>query len=273
MMNIYPRRGNARVTISATALLAALAIFLSAAVAADSDITLDVRHDHAIGSCRGKLILSSSGARYETDHKKDARNWVYDDIQQWRVGPGAHIEILSYEDRSKWRLGADRNFVFDWTSAGVTPVAIYEFLESRTQRPIEARLAPQANDAGLAPPENVARISPPEEGKDASKAIYEFPVKHLGTIKGNQGRLIFAADRVIYRSGDRDAARTWRYQDIESITSGGIYDLAITTYEREKFHYASRRVYNFQLKTALDRDAYDDLWRFVNGKKGLLAIR
>jgi hypothetical protein len=249
-MKIHPRRANARVTISATALLAALAILPSAARAAE-DITLDVRHDHAIGSCRGKLILSSSGVRYETDHKQDARSWSYEDIQQWRVGPGAHIEILSYEDRSTWRLGADKNFVFDWTSAGVTPAAIYKFLEALTKRPIDARL------------------SPPDEGK----AIYEFPVKHLGTIKGNQGRLIFSADRVIYRSGDRDASRTWRYEDIESIASGGIYDLAFTTYERGKFQYASRRVYNFQLKTVLDREVYDDLWRFVNGKKGLVAVR
>jgi len=110
---------------------------------------------------------------------------------------------------------------------------------------------------------------PQDDDKGKDKAIYEFPVKHLGTIKGNQGRLIFADDRVVFRSGDRDAARTWRYEDIESITSGGIYDLALTTYEHAKFQYASRRVYNFQLKTALDHDVYDDLWRFVDGKKGL----
>jgi hypothetical protein len=250
-----------------SSLLAGLFVIAPAARAADSEITLDVRHDHAVGSCRGKLILSSSDVRYLTDHKKDARIWSYEDIQQWRVGPGAHIEILTYEDRSKWRLGADKNFEFEWTSTGVTPAAVYEFLKAQTKRPIEARLAP---------PEIDARISPPDEGpsvgKDERKASYEFPVKHLGTIKGNQGRLIFAADRVIYRSGDRDAARTWRYEDIESITSGGIYDLALTTYEREKFHYASRRVYNFQLKTALDRDTYDELWRFVNGKKGLGSL-
>jgi hypothetical protein len=231
-------------------ILAGLLSFPQSARAAEGDLSLDVRHDHVIGSCRGKLILDSRGVRYETSHQKDARNWTYDDIKQWQLTDGNRVAIYSYEDRSKWRLGADHTFEFTWSDKNVMPQQLYEFLEARTKRPIEARFVPPGDD----------------------KPLYEFAVKHLGTIKGDQGRLIFAEDRIVYRTGRNDANRTWRYEDLESISSGGIYDLALTTYEQQRFHYASRHVYNFQLKQALKRDTYDELWRFVNGKKGLLVV-
>ncbi|MBI4464336.1 MAG: hypothetical protein HY647_06485, partial [Acidobacteria bacterium] len=57
--------------------------------------------------------------------------------------------------------------------------------------------------------------------------------------------------------------------DLESISSAGVYDLALATYEQQRFHYASRQIYNFQLKQPLPADRYDTLWRFVQKKKGL----
>ena len=227
-------------------LLLVICIAPPAVFAAEGEIALEVRHHHAIGSCRGTLILDSRGARYETSHKKDARVWAYEDIKQWQVENGGKIKIYSYEDR-KWRLGADKTFEFDWAAGKVTPQQVDEFLKAHTARPI------------------VAWLLPPESGK----TIYEFPVKHLGGISGNQGRLLFTDEGVMYQSEAKDASRNWRYQDVESIASAGIYDLTLTTYEQQKFHYASRRVYNFQLKRGLPQETYDELWRFVNQKKGL----
>lgn len=246
---IHHKSMRSNVLLLGGCLVLVLSICLPGARAAEGEITLEVRHHHAIGSCRGTLTLDARGARYETNHQKDARTWTYDDIKQWQVGNG-EIEIYSYEDR-KWRLGADKDFVFEWNARKVAPQEIYDFLQAHTSRPIAAWLAPA----------------------DSGKVLYEFPVKHLGTVKGNEGRLIFADDRVIYRSDAKDANRTWRYDDLESIASAGIYDLTLTTYEQQKFHYASRRVYNFQLKQALPPEHYDELWRFVNGKKGLLGSR
>ena len=214
--------------------------------AAEGEIALEVRHHHAIGSCHGMLILDNRGARYETNHKKDARVWAYEDIQQWQVETGGKHKVTSYEDR-KWRLGSDKTFEFDWDGGKVTPQQVDEFLKAHTARPIAAWLLPA----------------------ETGKAIYEFPAKHLGGLAGNQGRLLFTDQLVMYQSDQKDANRNWRYQDLESIASAGIYDLTLTTYERQKFHYASRRVYNFQLKRALPQEAYDELWRFVNRKKGL----
>ena len=214
--------------------------------AAEGEISIEVRHHHAIGSCRGTLILDSHGARYETNHKQDARVWAYEDIRQWQVENGGKLKIYSYEDR-KWRLGADKTFQFDWAAGKVTSQQVDEFLKAHTARPIAAWLLPA----------------------ETGKAIYEFPVKHLGGRGGNQGRLLFTDQLVMYQSDQKDANRNWCYQDLESIASAGIYDLTLTTYEQQKFHYASRRVYNFQLKRGLTPETYDELWRFVNQKKGL----
>ena len=235
--------------LPACLLLAVVSIIGPAARAAEENITFEVRHDHAIGSCRGALILSDSGVSYQTDHRKDARSWKFEDIAEWRIESDKRLRIFTYEDR-KWRLGADKPFEFELTAANANAEQLYAFLKSHTNRPIAAWLAPTA----------------------ALPARYEFTVKHQGTIVGNQGRLIFTDAEVIYRSADRQASRTWRYEDLESIASAGIYDLTLSTYEQEKFHYASRRVYNFQLKEALPRETYDELWRFVIGKKGLAAV-
>ena len=85
---------------------------------------------------------------------------------------------------------------------------------------------------------------------------------------GSQGQLKFTDRRVVFEADKKEASRTWRYQDLESVSSAGIYDLALATYEQHRLHYASRRVYNFQLKRALPAETYDTLWRLVNEKKG-----
>jgi hypothetical protein len=237
---------NARIAGWTTLVLSGFLVCLARGEALQQQIVLQVRHDHAWGSCRGSLFFDDRGVRYETSAKEDARNWDYEDIKQFQVETSRRIRITTYEDR-KWRLGADKVFEFEWEDEGITAQALYSFLQNRTHRPIAAALIP------------------PEIGQ----VLYEFPVKHLGGITGHQGRLLFAEHFIVFDSEQREAGRTWRYEDLESVSSGGPYDLALTTYEQQRFHYASRRVYNFQLKQSMSRETYDALWRFVNRKKGL----
>ena len=225
-------------------LLAALLVFPFALPAAAEQLVLKVRHDHAFGSCRGDLVLDEDGVRYQTDHAKDARNWRYQDIQQFQVEDGFRLKIYTYEDR-KWRLGADKTFEFAREDQQITAQQIYQFLQARTERPIAAWLV-------------ASEIGP---------VLFEFSVKHLGS--GSQGQLKFTDRQVVFEAEKKEASRTWRYQDLESVSSAGIYDVALATYEQHRLHYASRRVYNFQLKRALPAETYDTLWRFVNEKKGL----
>ncbi len=209
-------------------------------------VALQVRHDHALGGCIGTLLMDERGVRYETKHQKDAMTWSYEDIKQFQIGPDRRINLHTYEDRSNWRLGADRVFEFTWAEETITVQQVYNSLASQTKRPIAALLTPA----------------------EVGSIRFDLSVKHLGILKGNQGRLQFSESGIVFRASDDRRSQSWRYEDMESISSGGPYDLTLTTYEQQRFHYASRRVYNFQLKEPLQRDRYDSLWRFVNQKKG-----
>jgi len=225
-----------------------LSVVLVLPSAAQDQLVLSVRHDHAWGGCSGTLTLDDQGMRYETIHSKDSRNWAYDEVQQFQVEVGRHLKILTYEDR-KWRFGADKSFEFDWQESESTPEQVYRFLEARVRRPIAAWLHPT----------------------EFGNVRYEFPVKHLGTLSGRQGHLFFTDRWVVLQADDRadekGGDRTWRYDDLESISSSGPYELTLTTYEQQRFHYASRRVYRFQLKEPITPENYNALWRFVNQKK------
>ena len=227
-------------------LLASLLAVPLALRASEGPLVLKVRHDHAIGGCQGTLTLDDSGVRYETQDKEDARSWSYEDIKQFQVENKSRITVYTYEDR-RWRLGADKPFQFDWQDTEVSPRQVYEFLRTRTRRPIAAWIVPQEPGA----------------------VLYEFPVKHLRSVTGSQGRLVFTEQFVVLESDRPEQSRTWRYEDLEGIASAGLYDLALTTYEQQSLHYAARRVYNFQLQQPLAAETYDSLWRFVNRQKGL----
>lgn len=226
-------------------IFAGVVVFTSHAVAQDEPLVLQVRHDHAVGSCEGTLVLENQGVRYETTDSEDARVWSYADIKQFQIEPPSRIKVYTYEDR-KWRLGADKVFQFDWEDEKVTPEQVYEYLKHRTPLPIAAWLRPS----------------------ETGRVRFEFPVKHLGNWRGRQGRLLFTDEAVILESAEPGASRVWRYEDLEGVASGGVYDLSLATYEQQRFQYGSRRVYNFQLKQPMPRETYDELWRFVNGKKG-----
>ena len=229
-----------------TLLWAALLVQGTLRLGAQSPLVLKVRHDHAFGGCSGTFTLDDRGVRYETSHKEHVRSWSYEEVQQFQIEQTRKLKVLTYEDR-KWRLGADKVFEFSWTDEEAAPEEVYDFLRARTRRPIATWLRPS----------------------DPGTVRYEFPAKHLGAIQGRQGRLLFAGNFVVFQSEEKGGDRAWRYDDLESISSSGPYDLMLTTSEQQKFHYASRRVYNFQLKEALPQESYDALWRFVNEKKGV----
>ena len=228
-------------------LVTALVVLVSAAnaISQEREITLNVRHDHFMGSCNGSLLLDERGVRYQTNHQKDARTWNMEDIKEFEIERDRHIKLYTYEDRSNWRLGADKIFEFTWSDESISSQQVYEFLRSHTRRPVAASLIP-------------AEVGP---------VSFDLPVKHLGILKGNQGRLQFSEGGVVFQASNGRGSRSWRYEDLESISSGGPYDLTLTTYEQQRFHYASRRAYNFQLKEPIPPDRYDALWRFIDEKK------
>jgi hypothetical protein len=211
---------------------------LAAGAAWSAQVRFEVRHDHLRKACAGVMTVDDRGI-YFRGSKNHLWAWQYGDIQELKLGRD-QIHLLTYWDNGR-RLGADH--VYDFT--GKIPDELYAIWKDR----LDSRFV-----AALADP----RVAP----------LWELPVKHLGRIKGSEGVLIFAEDRIVYRTGTPHDSRTWRLPDIDNISKTGPYDLSITTFEQAKFHAMDRREFRFQLKQVLSEARYNDHWRKLNDSKG-----
>ncbi len=198
----------------------------------------------------GTLTVSASGIAFEETYKggkkpkhPHAWRWSYNDIQQLKVAPKS-MTVLTYKD-NKWKLGADREYEFDLTGEKTFADA-YAFLKGRLDQRFVAEI-----------PDRVGN------------ALWEIPVKHLLRFGGDEGVLQVGPDEIVYASEKKGESRTWRFEDIENISSSGPFQLTITTYERAKTHYGNLKGFNFELKQRLDERRYNELWVRLNRSKGL----
>jgi hypothetical protein len=201
----------------------------------------------------GALSLTASGISFDEtreDGKKPKHprvwHWDYQDIQQLKIAAKS-LTVLTYQD-NRWKLGADRSYEFQIVSDGTFETA-YEFLRTRLDQRFVAEI-----------PDHV------------SNALWEMPVKHLLPFGGDPGVLQVGEDKIVYKSAAEDKSRTWRYEDIDNISSSGPFQLTITTFERARMHYGSRKIFNFELKQPLDDARYDGLWLRLNQSKGLKVL-
>ncbi|MBL8296266.1 MAG: hypothetical protein JNN08_30765 [Bryobacterales bacterium] len=222
-------------------------------------LQFDVRHERALKDHPGRVTIDERGVEYQQvlTAKQQAKaakgkkipnlesvRWDYPDIQELWVSPHKLV-LVTYKDR-KWFLGVDKEFEFFLTGKGQTYDTAYELLRGKLDQRFVAALADP----------NV-------------EAAWEMPVKLLGALQGSEGVLQVGADRIVYKTARRDQSRTWRLGDIENVSTSGPFQLTLTTYERAKMHYGSRKGFNFQLKTKLDQQRFDLLWKRLNRDKGL----
>jgi hypothetical protein len=212
-----------------------------------AEFRYEVRHDHLYKGHAGTLVINDEGVSYQESGKKPEKlhhgKWSYQDIQELRVSPD-RMTVITYKDR-KWALGADEVYEFELPS-GQSFVPVYELLKNRLDRRFVAALA-----------------------DDQIPALWELPVKLLGAVTGSEGILRFASDHIVYKTDRAEASRTWRYQDIDNISTSDPYQLTLTTYEKSKAQYGSRKGFNFQLKQPLDEQRFNLVWRKLNQTKGL----
>jgi hypothetical protein len=150
------------------------------------------------------------------------------------------VTVVSYAD-SKWKLGADRGYRFE----GATFVAAHDFLKGKLGHRLVAALSADVKDAG-----------------------WRVAAKHLRGSFGSQGVLAFGPDWIAFETADKERSRTWRFADIENVSSAGPYELTITTLERSRIHFNGYRDFSFQLKEALEPSRYQQLWlRFNNASQ------
>lgn len=182
------------------------------------------------------MTADENGIRFSGE-KGHAWTWTYDDIQELRLEP-EKIHILTYKG-SRLRLGADLEFEF----RGNLPVNdLYQLWRSRMDQRFVAQLA------------------------EPSAVEFTLPVKLLQRFRGSHGTLAFGADLVVYSSpGD---SRTWRYSDIDNISSSGPFQLTITTFERARADYGNRKGFNFELKEPITEARYNQIWFQIEKKNG-----
>jgi hypothetical protein len=204
-----------------------------------AELTFRVRHDHLWKSCTGELRIDERGVSFREINPKAKRPhafaWTYADIQQLSIAPG-EIRLLTYADQ-RWKLGTDGTFTF-FALTGAPFEEACALLKGRLDQRLVAQLADAPDDV-----------------------LWELPVKHLTRFGGSHGVLIAAPDRLIYRADRPGESRTWRLQDIDNVSTSGPFQLTVTTFERARSHYGSRKGFNFQLKEPLSPARYDDLWR------------
>jgi hypothetical protein len=205
--------------------------------------TVSVRHEHVYKSCVGLLTMDNEGVTF-TGEENHHWHWKYQDIQELSLSPEG-VRVLTYSD-SKLRLGGDREYEF----AGNIPAAdLYPFLKARMDQRLVARIG---------------------GGEQKPEDLWSAPVKHLRRISGSEGELRFGPDQVTYATAAKEDSRTWRYSDIESISSSGPFQLTITTFERARSHYGDRKGFNFQLKQPITEASYNQLWLEIEKKNGRL---
>jgi hypothetical protein len=246
-----------RIGKRAFTLLTSLALMTPAF--AQWEFRYDVWHGHSRpphirkAGGQGTLIISDTGVSF-TETYKDGKppkhphawRWDYQDIQQLKIAPKS-LTVLTYKD-NKWKLGADREYEFDLVSE-MTFADAYSALKGR----LDQRFVTAMEDA-------------------STSMLWETPVKHLRPFGGDEGVLQVGPDEIAYKSAKRDESRTWRYQDIDNISSSGPFQLTITSFERARMHYGSRKSFEFELKQRLEEAPYNDLWLRLNRSKGLQVL-
>jgi hypothetical protein len=230
--------------------------FAMIATACAADLTYEVRHQRALKDHKGVLTISEKGVGYRQLVPDGKRVWHsrkplipetvqfdYQDIQQLWVSADKLL-LVTYKDR-KWLLGIDKEFTF-FLPQGKSFDAAYTLLKDKLDRRF------------------VAAVADSQPGM-----LWELPVKLLGPIQGSEGVLQVGPERIVYKTDRARHSRTWRYQDIENVSTSDRYQLTLTTYERSRMDYGSRKGFNFQLKQPLDEKRFEMLWRRLNRDKGL----
>jgi hypothetical protein len=211
-------------------------LILAASMAWAQPFSYTVRHEHLHGGVTGTVRVTADSIAFEEQgkHTAHSREWKFSDIQQLSLS-ATQLRVLTYEDR-KWQLGLDREYVFDRLPEGLVSELYPLFAKTLDQRFV----------AGLA-----------DEGV--------HPLWQMGAkLRGTQGTLMVGEDRIVYQTSARGESRTWRFEDIESISTGGLFDFSITTLERSGWRQAGSTEFHFELKEALHEDRYNQLWRRLN---------
>ncbi|MBI4482655.1 MAG: hypothetical protein HY652_07170 [Acidobacteria bacterium] len=204
-----------------------LALLTATASASGPDFSFEARHDHFLGSCKGKLVFSAGGAQFEGP--KHRLSWDYRNIQSLDILSDRQIEIISYESRS-WQVGRDKRFRFDLPPESLTK-DFFDLVRVRIGRPIRTRYLF---------PSTVYRA--------------QLAVRHRHRLGGCQGSLKIAEDRIIFESEEALHSRIWFYRDIQTMALTDPFQFRLST---------PLETHTFDLKEPLVESLYRFIWQKV----------
>jgi hypothetical protein len=226
---------NKQIVIITTALLLGAAWSVHAA---GPPFELAVKQDEPFGGSKGTLVFAEHTVEYRTADQDEVRQWSYLDLKQVRVVSPTDIELATYADQGRLKLGADRTYHFDVTQAAIGSDLV-EFLLARVDRPLVTAVLP------------ALPLQP----------RFRVPVKYQRFGKGSEGALLLYDQGLAYVTERERDARYWRFRDLFSILSLDRYRLELRAYEGDG---GETRPFTFQLKTELPADMYEALWRATN---------
>jgi len=238
---------------SCLALYGLSAVAVLAPLAPAQTYRYEVRHQHLPGGALGTLQISRDSVSFE-EHAKNGHSkknkgeayiWRMDEIQQLTVG-GSEVRVLTYED-SKWKLGRDREYVFDQLPRDL---AIEVF-------PALTRILDQRFVAAL---------------PDKRAPEWKLGAKLDRGLSGAVGSLVLTDEELIFETKKPDESRSWRLKDIDNVSTTGPLDLTVSTSEKSGLFRGGMRQFHFQLQQALPDDQYNELWRRLNRTKGLTFL-
>ncbi|HKZ53022.1 MAG TPA: hypothetical protein VJ085_07065 [Candidatus Acidoferrales bacterium] len=220
------------------ALAAGLAL-LAAGPARAETFTYKVKHNHAVGSCQGVLVVGESDIRYQADNRADSRIWTYLDIKKVESPSVRKLAIYTHEDQTI-QLGRDKVFDFEFIEGEVTD-ELYNFIVNRLARPQSATTPPT-----------------PPGGR------WEMAAKHVHTFGGCEGTLKVTDNYIEYVTDNVNDARVWKYLDIKRLDSPSSYLLNIYTYEDTSWQLGRDRTFRFELKEPIEPQVYEFIRNKMN---------
>ena len=224
-----------RIVVQVGVGMAVICLVATSVVAQPFAVT--VRKDRLFGSGEGTLIFATDSVTYETTDVEDAREWGYDDLQQIQVVSPTRVVVVTYEDQSWIKFGADRTFDFEVTGEPVSDELV-AFLLERVPLPLVVALMPPLDAAPL----------------------FAVPVRLRQG--GSHGTLELLSDQLMYRTGDDDHARVWRLADLHFVFQPDRHRLTVQTYEGGGDR---TRAYEFDVKYPLPHGALEAIWEGMHG--------
>jgi hypothetical protein len=179
------------------------------------------------GSVSGTLLIDDAGVEFRSANLKERWTWL--DIQSFDLA-GREFTLISYRNR-RWHEPGERRFHF--TLAEPVPPAIASEVSTRVARPV--------------------RNGDPQP---AALATSEIPAHRRAFTGGSNGMLRLRNDGIDYVTKDGRDARSWRWEDIETIANPNPWELRIGGY---------REIAEFDLKQPIPRDVFERIWDRLYG--------